>query len=210
MLVSDLEVAEPRRFIEIVGEIAASGASFAVQVRARTLHDAALLAFARAVRDAIDRAGGRERVPLVINGRFDLAVAAGADGVHLPASGAPAARVRAELGPGWMLGVSTHSPEEVRAAREAGMDYAIFGPVHRTPSKPGPGAPQGSAGLAAAIAAAADLPVLAIGGLTPDRAKAARRQGAHGVAVIRAILGADDPIAAARALSAALESAEAA
>ena len=208
MLVSDLEVAEPRRFVEIVGALAASGARFAVQVRAKALPDAALLAFARAVREEIDGAGATGRIPLLINGRIDLAIAAGADGVHLPASGVPAMRARSELGAGWMLGVSTHSPEEVRAARETGADYAIFGPVYRTASKPASGEPQGTAGLAAAIAAASGLPVLAIGGLTPERAATARRLGAHGVAVIRAILEADDPIDVARSLSAAVEPAE--
>jgi len=208
MLVSDLDVTEPRRFVDLVEAIAAGGARFAVQVRAKALHDSALLAFARAVRDGIDRAGAAGRVPLLINGRLDLALAVGADGVHLPAAGVPAARARAELGGGRMLGVSTHSPDEVRAAREAGADYAIFGPVHLTPSKPAVAEPQGSAGLAAAIAAAEGLPVLAIGGFTPERAAAARRLGAHGVAVIRAVLEAGDPLGAARSLSTALESAE--
>jgi thiamine-phosphate pyrophosphorylase len=208
MLVSDLEVAAPHRFVELVEAIAAAGEQFAVQVRAKVLHDSTLLAFARSVRRAIDRAGAAGRVPLLVNSRFDLAIASGADGVHLPASGAPARRVRAELGAGWLVGVSTHSADEVRAARAAGVDYAIFGPVFRTASKPASWEPQGIAGLTAAIDAAAGLPLLAIGGLTPERAAEARRLGAHGVAVIRGILAADDPIAAARTLSAALDAAD--
>lgn len=206
MLVSDLAVAPPERFVDVVEAIAASGETFAVQLRAKGLHDSALLTLAAAVRGALDRSGAAGRVPLLINGRFDLAVASGAEGVHLPAAGVPARRVRAELGPGWILGVSTHSPGEVATAREAGLDYVIFGPVHRTPSKPGAAEPHGGEGLAAAVAAAAGLPLLAIGGFTPERAAQARRLGAHGVAVVRGILAADDPIDAAHALTAALAS----
>lgn len=208
MLVSDLEVAARPRFIACVEAIAAAGEWFAVQVRAKALPDAELLEFAREVRGALDRAGASGRVPLLVNGRFDLAVASRADGVQLPAAGVPARRVREELGAGWLVGVSTHSPQEVQAAREAGADYAIFGPVYRTPSKPAAVEPQGTAGLAAAIQAAAGLPLLAIGGYTAERATQARQLGAHGVAVVRAILAADDPIDAARALTVALGRAE--
>ncbi len=90
---------------------------------------------------------------LLINGRADIALAAGADGVHLPAAGVPMAALRARFGPALRIGVSTHDPAEVALARLAGADYVVFGPVYPTPGKPGI-TPTGLAGLSAAVAAA--------------------------------------------------------
>ena len=97
-----------------------------------------------------------------------------------------------------LVGASAHSEDEARAAREAGCDFAVFGHVWETPSKRGL-APRGLDALAAACRAAAPLPVLAIGGVTPERVPDCLAAGAFGVAAIRAVLDAGDPRQAARA-----------
>jgi thiamine-phosphate pyrophosphorylase len=168
----------------------------AVQLREKDLPARALFALAEALRAVTAAAGAL----LLVNDRVDVAIAAGADGVQLGATSVPVAAARRLLAPGALVGVSTHAPAEVAAAGAAGADFALFGPVHATPGKP---APQGMPRLAEA-ARAASIAVLAIGGMTAEDVPAVRAAGAHGVAVIRAILGADDPAAATRALVAAL------
>jgi thiamine-phosphate pyrophosphorylase len=117
---------------------------------------------------------------VIVNDRADVARAAGAAGVHLRGDGAPTARVRTIAAAGWLIGRSVHGVAEARAARAA--DYVIFGTVFPTRSKPG--APvHGLEDLAAAVRAA-DVPVLAIGGIDPERAGACRKVGAVGVAAI--------------------------
>jgi thiamine-phosphate pyrophosphorylase len=171
----------------------------AVQLREPSLGGAALLELARAL-VPLCRARSAK---LLINDRADVALAAGADGVHLPAAGLPAEEARRLLGPGALIGASCHSLAEVRRAREGAADFAVFGPVWRTPGK---GEPLGLAALAAA-AREGSLPLFALGGVGADNAAAALGAGARGVACIRAVLGAADPRAAAAALWAALEAA---
>src|SRR5262249_28780612 len=131
-----------------------------------------------------------------VNDRVDVALAAGADGVHLGGGSMPADVARRLLGAGALIGVSTHAPGEA----PADADFAFFGPVWATPATPGA---QGTVRLPDAVHAAT-IPVLAIGGVPAPRVAEARAAGAAGVAVIRAILAAPDPAAAARALLAAL------
>ncbi|HZP43155.1 MAG TPA: thiamine phosphate synthase [Candidatus Binatia bacterium] len=166
----------------------------AVQLREKDLPGRELLALAERLRAATSA----RKALLFVNDRVDVALAVDADGVHLGQASMPAGAVRALLPPGALVGVSTHSPAELAAA--AGADFAFFGPVFPTPSKP---AAQGEAALAAAVRATA-LPVLAIGGVTAARVPHLTGAGAAGVAVIRAILAADDPGRATRALLAAL------
>ncbi len=147
----------------------------AVQIREkdrddRDLHDLAL--FARTVLPPPAR--------LLINGRLDVALAAGADGVHLPADGVPVGALRARFGQEVLIGRSTHTVEEVERARDEGADYVTFGPVFATPGK---GAPVGLAALSRA--AAAGVPVLALGGVTLERFGELSEAGAAGVAAIR-------------------------
>lgn len=152
-----------------------------VQVRRKELSDRALLALAERCRRALPAP-----VRLLVNGRLDVAMAAGADGVHLPARGLPTGAVRrlAEgLGLPALIGRSTHRPEEVARAREEGADYATFGPVYPTPSKAGYGPPPGLSGLERA--AAVGLPVLALGGVTLERLEEVAEAGAAGAAGIR-------------------------
>jgi thiamine-phosphate pyrophosphorylase len=167
----------------------------AVQLRARDRGGRALLEAARALREVTRRAGAR----LLVNDRVDVALLVDADGVHLPANGLPIAEARRLLGPDRLVGLSTHAPAEAAAAAAAGADFVVFGPVYATPSKARYGAPLGLGALRAA-AAAARLPVFALGGVEPANAAACRAAGAAGVAAVRAVLAAPDPGAAAARL----------
>jgi thiamine-phosphate diphosphorylase len=164
----------------------------AVQLRDKDLPGGPLFTLAERLRAATTRRGAL----LFVNGRVDVAVAVGADGVHLGGGALPVDVARRLLPAGALVGVSTHAPAEPAAA---GADFLIFGPVYATPGKDA----QGGAALAAAVAAAG-VPVLAIGGIGPPEVAAVSAAGAAGVAVIRAILGATDPGAATRAVLAAL------
>jgi len=160
--------------------LAAAGVD-AVQLREKDLDDADLYALARRACTLLPPPAA-----LLINGRPDVALAAGADGVHLPAAGLPAEAVRRCWGGRLAIGVSTHAPEEVEAARRAGADYVVFGPVYPTPSKARHGAPAGLDGLRRA--AAVGIPVLALGGVTAERLPELAAAGAAGAAGIRCFL----------------------
>jgi thiamine-phosphate pyrophosphorylase len=164
-------------------------------LREKDLDARPLLDLALALRRVTERRGAM----LLINDRLDVARAAGADGVHLPAAGLPPGRVR-QAWPGALIGVSTHHAHEVRRAGEAGATYATFGPVFDTPSKRPFGPPKGLEALAAACG---PLPLVALGGIDPPGAARARAAGASAVACIRAILSAPDPARALEALLAA-------
>lgn len=123
---------------------------------------------------------------LLVNERFDIARAVHADGVHLSSAGLPTAVVRRRA-PELLVGVSTHSAEEALAAEEQGADYILFGPVFPTPEKLKYGAPQGLNKLHE-VARLVHIPVFAVGGITPERARNCTEHGAAGVAVISAIL----------------------
>ena len=127
----------------------------------------------------------RGRARLIVNDRADVALAAGADGVHLPADGPASEQVRALSPAPWILGRSIHSTDEARRSRTD--DYLIFGTVFPSRSKPEGSPVNGLDGLADA-AVVASVPVLAIGGVTPDGAAACRDAGAAGVAAIELFL----------------------
>jgi thiamine-phosphate pyrophosphorylase len=169
----------------------------AVQLRAKGLPAAELVALARALRAVAAGAGQR----LLVNDRLDVALAAGADGVHLPAAGIPPAEARRLAGPGRLVAVSCHSAADVAAARDAGADFATFGPIFDTPSKRGYGPPVGLAALAGAVALG--LPLVGLGGVHAGNAPSVAAAGAAGVAAIRAWLDAPDPGGAVRQLLAA-------
>lgn len=169
----------------------------AVHLREKDLAGRDLLALARSL-GAVCRARGQR---LLVNDRVDVALAAGADGVHLPAAGLPPAEVRRLLGPSALVGVSCHSAADVLRARDGGATYATFGPVHDTPSKRAFGAPVGLAALREA--ARLGLPLVALGGVDAGNAPDAVAAGAAGVAAIRAWLVGPDPRGAVAALLAA-------
>jgi len=151
----------------------------------------------------------------MINDRIDVALAAGADGVHLPADSIAIAEARRLVGPSRFVGVSTHSAAEAADAAAAGADFAVFGPVWPPLSKSGYGPARGPQSLGAACEAAPGMALYALGGVTAERVAAlwgttggagAAFGSAYpaGVAVIGAVFGADDPVAAALKLARAM------
>jgi thiamine-phosphate pyrophosphorylase len=150
----------------------------AVQIREKDLEDGPLYDLSRHARETLPPAAR-----VLVNGRLDVALAAGADGAHLPQDGLPAAPLRARFGSGLLLGRSTHSTEEVEQACDEGVDYVVFGPVYSTPGK---GEPAGIAALTrAARVAGPGVPVFALGGVTLQRFGEVAAAGAAGVAAIR-------------------------
>jgi thiamine-phosphate pyrophosphorylase len=166
----------------------------AIHLREKDLGGRDLLSAARALA-AVCRARGQL---LLLNDRMDVALAAGADGVHLPADGVSPADARRLLPPGALVGVSCHSAADVARARDGGASYAFLSPIFDTPSKRAYGPPIGIDALRAAVPLG--LPLVALGGVTPERAPALFAAGACGVAAIRAWLEGTDPAAAVRAL----------
>jgi len=137
---------------------------------------------------------------LFVNDRFDVALASGADGVHLGPDDLPVAEVRRSVPPGFLVGCSTDVPQEAVKAAADGADYIGCGAVFPTSTKADAGAEIGIEGLAR-VAGAVDIPVVGIGGITPEGARRiARESGAAGVAVIGAVMGAPDPSRAVEAL----------
>ena len=148
---------------------------------------------------------GALAVPVLVNDRVDVALAAGAAGAHLGQDDPPLDRLRPHVPPGFLLGISVGTAAEAERARPWPADYWSIGPCFATPNKPDAGPPLGPAGLAAlARHAPGGLPVIGIGGITAANAGAVVRAGAVGVAVIGAVWSASDPTAAARALRAAV------
>ena len=142
------------------------------------------------------RLSGRPAVRLFVNDRLDIALVAGADGVQLSRSSFLPADAR-RLAPDWWIGCSVHSLDEARTARDWGADYLLVGPVYDTTTHPR-ATPLGPETLGAIVRLG--LPVIAIGGVTPERARELAGVGAYGVAAIRAIWDAADPAAAAQSL----------
>lgn len=175
--------------LSLLPALAAAGVD-GFQVRAKSLDDRALLDLVDTVRVAV--AG----CVVVVDDRLDIALAAGADGVHLGSRDLPVAAARA-LAPDLMIGATCRCAQDVRRAADAGADYAGFGPVFATTSKAGLPDPLGLATLAGA---AGVLPLIAIGGIDARTAADTRAAGAHGVAVIGALWRQPDPLAAARDL----------
>ena len=205
ILVTDRQqVAGGRDLIDVVDAAlgALPPASALVQLREKDLAPRDLYALARRLLEVVHR----HRCQMLVNDRIDVALAAGADGVHLPEKGLPIAVARRLGRPGsFIVGVSVHGADAAGAAARDGADLVVCGPIWQTPSKRDLGEPLGVAALAQARKAIAGggaaARLYAIGGVTgPAEASAAIRAGAHGVAVVRAIVGADDPAAAARAL----------
>ena len=166
----------------------------AVQLRARGATGRELLEAARGLRLVVSRAGQL----LLVNDRIDVALAAGADGVHLPSAGVPPGDARVLVGKGRLVAVSCHSAADVLRARDGGADFVTFGPVFDTPSKRRYGAPVGLHRLREACALG--VPIVGLGGVDASNAASVSAAGAFGVAAIRAWLDAVDPGAAVRRL----------
>jgi len=178
---------------DVVEECLAVGLR-AVQLREKDLEARDLLALADTLRATTQRHGAR----LVVNDRADVALAAGADGVQRTHASLPVSALRGITPAGFLVGASVHSASEARDAVAQGADFVVFGPIYDTPSKRRYGPPQGLTALET-VARAVDRPVLAVGGLTPERVSDVLAAGAAGVAVIGAIYGAARPADATKA-----------
>jgi thiamine-phosphate pyrophosphorylase len=183
---------------------AAPPGAVALQLREKDLAGRELYQLALRMRGICRRTGTR----LLINDRVDVAMATDADGVHLPFSSIGPGAARKLLGPGKIIGVSAHSLPDVMAAGREGADFAVFGPVFAPISKSAYGPATGTARLAE-VCRAARIPVFALGGITPERARALMDESVAaarpaGVAAIGSILGAESPADAMRAMLAAL------
>ena len=191
-LVTDRSQVPERDLVDVVRDCLAAGLP-AVQVREKDLGAAALAALCRRLREPTREHGAL----LIVNDRADVALAVGADAVQRTHTSLPIADLRALADKRLRIGSSVHSLEEARVAEAAGADWVFFGPVYDTPSKRRFGAPQGLVALAR-VTEAVRVPVIAIGGITPERVGEVRRAGATGVAVITALLRAPSPADATR------------
>ena len=134
---------------------------------------------------------------LLVNDRADLAVSLNAAGVHRPWRGLPLSAIRQVCGQDALVGVSTHGRDELDAAVGAGADFVTLSPVFEVTSKPDAGEPLGVERFGQ-MARSVDIPVFALGGITPERVEACMEAGAFGVAVMSGIVAADDPEEATR------------
>jgi thiamine-phosphate diphosphorylase len=171
---------------------ACAGGAAVVQLRAKHAPDREALAHARALRE-ITRAAG---VCFVVNDRFDLALACEADGVHLGQTDLPPAALPRAARARLAIGRSTHTLDEARAARREPVDYVAYGPVYGTQSKQSEYDARGLETLAEVAAIVAPKPLVAIGGITREGLGPVLDAGATGAAVISAVIGAPDPVAA--------------
>jgi thiamine-phosphate pyrophosphorylase len=170
----------------------AGGARF-LQIRGKTLGSAEFLNISEALARRAHAVGAK----VIVNDRADVASLAGADGVHLGQDDLQPAEARRILGDNAIIGASTHSIEQVRLACRLPIDYLAIGPIFRTATKDTGYAAVGTKLISAArimlLAAGVDIPIVAIGGITLDRAEAVIQAGAASVAVISDLLATDDP-----------------
>lgn len=194
-LVTDDALAGGRSIEWIVAEAVAGGVT-CVQLREKHAESRAYYERARALRERLRPLG----IPLIINDRLDIALAAGADGVHLGQGDLPCVEARRIAGPNFLIGISVSTTAEAQAAARDGADYLGISPIFDTPTKTDTPPATGIDGLRA-IRAAVSLPLVAIGGIKAENAAAVVRAGADGIAVVSAIMAVADPRAAARALA---------
>ncbi|MGH7810831.1 MAG: thiamine phosphate synthase [Candidatus Binatia bacterium] len=176
-------------------EQALDGGVKAIQLREKDLDGKSLFDLATKV-SALCR---RYNAELFINDRIDIALAVEAAGVQLGKASLPIAAARALLGTARAIGYSAHSLEEARDAERDGADFVLFGPVYFTPSKAPYGSPQGLTALKNIVEKVA-LPVYAIGGVNAANLAQAMNTGIYGVALISAIMGAENPASATKTI----------
>ena len=179
--------------IERASQVVRGGAT-CVQLRLKDVSARDLVTLARELVRSVG-------VPIIVNDRADVAIAAGAAGVHLGADDLPVAAVRRFAPEGFIIGTSVGLEEEIRNAR--GADYVGIGPIFGSGSKKDAGKPIGTDGFAH-FAATTGLPAVGIGGITPANAHSVIAAGAVGVAAIAAIFGASDPLVAAQEMASAI------
>jgi len=175
-----------RTLAEVVEEICRGGVK-AIQLREKDLPAESIYNLAQEIQQICEKNGAK----LLINDRFDIAGAVGADGVHLTSKSIPVEIVRKHFNSSKIIGVSTHSLKEARQAQDSGADFVLFGPIYHTPSKAAYSQPQGFTKLKETTKSVS-IPVFAVGGMTPDKTKECVESGAFGVAVISSVMSAMD------------------
>ena len=198
-VVLDPAVAGDRSVVEIA-RLALAGGATILQLRDKRSPDRDVLAAATAIAGLCRAAG----VPFIMNDRVDIAWASGADGVHLGHDDLPPGMARSLLGEQAIIGMSAGNSAELQAVLPARPAYVGVGPMYATRTKHDAGAPVGPAMIRTLRAAAPDMPLVGIGGITADNAAAVLAAGAAGIAVVSAVVGAEDVAAATRALRALL------
>jgi len=184
-LITDFMRVGKSRFLGALEEALQSGVR-AIQLREKNMHPKDLLALALEVNSMTQRYNAK----LLVNDRADIAIMAGADGVHLTEASVKVSDVKNKF-PNLIVGVSTHSIEEARLADRQSADFITFSPIYETPSKSNYGPPQGLAPLRQ-VTQSVHLPVLALGGITLNRVPECLEHGAFGVAVISDIWDSTD------------------
>ena len=200
-LVTDRSLSKGRSNRQIV-EAAVAGGITCVQLREKQCGTREFIEEALHLKPLLrDR-----RIPLIINDRLDVALAVEADGVHLGQSDMPITMARKIAGSSLIIGISAESTDDALRAEQEGADYIGISPVFATPTKTDTAAPLGLAGVNK-IRGLVDIPLVGIGGINQDNAASVIGAGADGVAVVSAIVSADDPTEATRTLKSLVEQA---
>ncbi|HET7910078.1 MAG TPA: thiamine phosphate synthase [Nitrospira sp.] len=194
ILVTDRHQTKGRPLLAVLAQALKAG-RLSIQLRERDLTAKELLALTNEIGQLAQPSGCQ----LLINDRIDISLTVQGAGVHLRSDSLPVKVARRLVGADRLLGVSVHSVHEAVKAEADGADYVVFGPIYETPSKHMYGRPLGLSTLKEA-AGVVRVPIVGIGGITAARARDVRAAGAFGVAVIAAVLGAENPEAATRAL----------
>ena len=185
-LVADAEAAKGRYLLNLIEKAVDSGVTL-VQLRAKELQTREFLQLARQTAELLKG----KSIPLLINDRIDIALACGAEGVHLGQEDIPLAYARKILGKKKRIGISVNTVNEAEEAEKGGADYLGVGPVYYTPSKRDLKAILGPSGLKV-IRERVKIPILAIGGINAENATDVMSCGVDGIAVISALMGAED------------------
>ena len=186
-LITDRKLIPNPQFLIPAVARALKGGVKAVQLREKDLNTRELLKLAYKMRTLTDK----YKAKLFINDRFDIALAVGADGVHLTQNSIPVHAVRNTVKKKLLIGVSTHSLKEAKEAEKGGADFITLGPLYTTPSKRKYGKPVGLDTLRT-VSGRIKIPIFAIGGIKGDKINDVMEQGAYGAAMISEIFGADN------------------
>lgn len=201
-LVTDRALSRGRRTFEIV-KAAVQGGVTCVQLREKDCNTREFIDQALAVKDFLKTSG----IPLVINDRLDVAQAVGADGIHLGQSDMPFSMAKAIVGNSMFIGISAESVDDAIQAEKEGADYIGVSPIYKTPTKTDTAPPIGLTGLRE-IRKAVNIPLVGIGGLNVSNVYDVIKNGGDGVAIVSAIVSADDPEESSRALKSIIDRAK--
>ena len=193
-LVTDPRLSERRSLLNMV-EAAVKGGAGIVQYRDKESGTRKMVETAKSLCHVCHRLGAC----FLVNDRVDVALAVGADGVHVGQDDMPIDIARMLLGSGKLIGITVHNAEEIRQAEKEGADYLSLAPVYATSTKSDHQTPLGPEGVKR-LAAMSHIPVLAIGGINHSNAAEVVRSGVQGICVVSAILSAEDPLSTAREL----------